>query len=214
MAGADHLRDHIAAGSRLDRAGDDHDAEGVGGRLTERFVLDAAAAGVELVECRAGEGLDVIEDLAVFQRERVGGDAQDRAFVGGNFLSGFFAPVADFFRHVAGAREDFVIGVDESREWFRRFGHAGHGGIVDRFAIEVPLAFAFLDEPESCDVFEETHALIHAKFVAETALEGLGCGDRGVDFHAHDRPCAGGEPKFLPIAHRDAGDCGCGVVAG
>ena len=79
-------------------------------------------------------------------------------------------------------------------------------------AIEIPLAFALLDQPEAGDVFKETDGSGDAEFVAETETERFRGGDRLADLDPHDGPCSGREPKRFVTGNRDPGDSRCGVV--
>lgn len=61
-------------------------------------------------------------------------------------------------------------------------------------SVLIPLAFAFLDDPEAGDILEEANGVGDAEFIAEAIFEGFGGGEGFFDFDPHDGPGARGEP--------------------
>ena len=69
MAERQRLDQDVADGGRLDRAGDDGQAGGVGRELVEQIAAAAAADDVELLELAPDESLQLAQRLRVGQRE-------------------------------------------------------------------------------------------------------------------------------------------------
>ena len=64
------LREQIADGRALDRAGDDRTVEGVGCKLVEQLILAAAADNVQRVDALALDLLQTLQRPAVLERQR------------------------------------------------------------------------------------------------------------------------------------------------
>ena len=69
MAGGDCLHENISACGCFYGAGDCVSVDGVGGELTEQFILDAAADDVKDLNRILSDGFDMIKDPALIQRE-------------------------------------------------------------------------------------------------------------------------------------------------
>ena len=128
-------------------------------------------------------------------------------------MTGGAAVFLDFFGHIAGGGKTRVVGIDESSKSWCLDGKLGECCVVEVFAIDRPLTFAFLNEPEPRDVFEESHAAGVSEFVAEACFKSGIVGDCLRGFEAHDRPCARGQPEIVITGEWYASDGGCCVVA-
>src|SRR5947199_22107 len=92
-------------------------------------------------------------------------DISPRAMACTSRLPAALAELLDFLRHLAGGEEGLMIGIDDGGEGFGLGRQAGEFGIGVLVAIFLPLAAAFLHQPEAHDVFEKSDRSPDAAFV-------------------------------------------------
>ena len=205
------MGDDIAGGGGLDGSGLDAESGGVGGHLIEEFVLPAAAHDVERGRHLGHELGEAADHAAVFEGEALKDGANQLGIVGWSGLAGFFDPIENRLRHVAGLLELGCVGVDK-RRGLGLSGHLDHCAIVDIFALFGPDAAAFLEEPHAGDVREKAGAAFETLLVREAGLARGGAVDRAAEFNAEERPGAGAEEERVSARGR-SGHGGGGVVA-
>jgi len=216
-SGGNCLRHDVSESSGFDGAGEDSHAGGVGGHLVEEVVLGAAADDVQCSEFFASPPRDFFEhfgDFGVGEGEGFEDDSGELAVGGGDGLVGFGAVGGDFSGHVSGGGEGGVFDIEDGGVGGGGFGELSEFGVIVFGAFAGPFAAAFLEEPETREVFEEPDFSPHAAFVGDVVGGGFFGEDGVVDFSAEEGPGAAGEVE--PIVGSggggDGGDGGGGVV--
>lgn len=187
----DGLEHDVTGGGGFSGAGEDGNAGSIGGELIEEIVVAAAADDVETIDLLVSELFDLAKGAAIKERETFEGAANEAAFGLGGGLAGAAAELDELRDHVFG-REKFVRGrIDEGGERLSVAGEGGECGVIEVASFAGPLAFAFLEKPESADVFEEADGIAIADFVGEVQFAGGVVDDGSGEFDAHEGPGAG-----------------------
>ena len=113
VAGGEHLHDDITKRRRLDGPRDHGPACRIGRELVEQAITRPAADDTNLLEARAGDGLERFEHVPVFEGQTL----EDRPRIGGRArrlgLRGLPAVRRNRRRHVARVQEGRAIGIDQ-----------------------------------------------------------------------------------------------------
>jgi len=165
MAAAESLHQHVACGSRLDRACDDCAARCIRGKLAEQPVLRPAAHNMNDVDGSAAKLLQPLQSPSVLEGEAFQAAANGRAHIGGRRLSGPAAKRGDCDEHIGRREELRRIRLDQGAKVARGLGLGLSiveriGRVLDhkvdlrsaprrgsRFSVEVPMSSAAPSAP-------------------------------------------------------------------
>ena len=126
--------------------------------------------------------------MFVSERERIVHAARDLERIRRNVSPRLFAEIDDFIGHIVRRIEFVRIGIDQEFTGFDLGRAVRDLGKRHDVALFIPGAFAFLDDPESHDIFQKTNGIIQPALVGIACIHGLFAQNRLVEFHAEQRP--------------------------
>ena len=161
------LNEDIAQGGGFNGAGDYRQADAVCGHAAEQSGLGAAADDVQAGKVLSGGTAQLFQGKAVFEGQALVKAAHHLSHRFGHRLAGAAAELPHAVGNVPGRGELRGVRVDEAAQGFRLQCQLLQFREAVRGPFPLPLAAAFLDQPQADDVFQVVDLAIGPPFVGE-----------------------------------------------